>query len=129
MEADQMYFFGPSFFTHHLLGFIHERCPEASDRLPILEIHLRDGNILCVCHIILLTPKWLALAVREHGEKKAPMSTELIPYDSIARLTIRTAHAAETRVGFNAQHSIPIMGESVPASPEAALYLAAQRPE
>lgn len=63
-----------------------------------MQIHLRDGTVLEVCHVIGFTPQWVALAV---WEDDATMRTELLPYDAVLRVVIRARHATNQHIGFD----------------------------
>ena len=93
--------FGPAFFLTQLAVFVRDRCPDASERLPAVEIHLGDGTILPVCHVIDLTRSCVVLAVDDREVAGvASMRTELVPYGLIVRVTIRAFTADGVRLGF-----------------------------
>ena len=94
--------FGPRFFIGHLMAFVRERCPDPAEGLPVVLLHLMDGEVLDVCHVMGLAPDFVALAVRDNereAESRA-MRTELLPYESIHRITVRTGRPAQAHVGF-----------------------------
>jgi hypothetical protein len=84
-----------------------------------VELHLGSGEILHVCHIIEIEPTWIALAVRDGGAHE--MRTELVPYSSIARVTVWGSSSQGPRVGF-VQDRAP----AVFLTPEQALQAAAR---
>ena len=92
VAADQGLPFGPLFFLQHLRGLIRDRCPEPGEGQPTVEFHLADGEVLNVCHVMGIAPNWIALAVSEVDRPmgSATMRTELLPYATIARVTIRS---------------------------------------
>lgn len=93
--------FGPEFFLTQLNALVRDRCPDASERLPAVGLHLPDGTILGVCHVIDLTPSWVVLAVDDREiAGVASMRTELVPYKQIMRVTIRTIASDGVHVGF-----------------------------
>ena len=98
--------FGPSFFLDQLGSFVRDRCPDPSESLPLVEIHLLDGSRLDLCHVIAITPSWLALAVREEAPTGEPsrMRTELVPYALVGRVTVRGHPHSERRMGFDTAH-------------------------
>lgn len=115
--------FGPGFFLTHLRAFARDRCPDPSEALPLVEIHLDNGLTLDVCHVIGVTPFWVVLAVREaKSARERPMRTELVPYVTIARVTIRPLPPGEAHIGFDREHQ-PLVIET--ASPEKILERAA----
>ena len=96
--------FGPGFFLQQLMGFVRDRCPNPDELLPAVELHLADGDVLEVCHISGIAPQWIALAVYE-SEKGAsappPMRTELVPYEVVSRITVRSSRRELARLGFD----------------------------
>ncbi len=122
--------FGPRFFMTQLRAFARDRCPDPAERLPVVHLHLGDGEVLDVCHLIGLAPRWVALAVRETEGKEHPpaMRTELVPYEVIHRVTIRAVRPAETHIGFDQSRMPQVFADGepgAPGSPEEALRAAA----
>lgn len=101
-ELDGRVPFGPSFFLGHLAGYVRQRCPSPTEALPVVEVHLMGGEVLDVCHVIGVTPAWVALAVFDSRDTGGPpaMRTELVPYGAMVRVTIRAAATGGKRVGF-----------------------------
>ncbi|MEK7330394.1 MAG: hypothetical protein AAB113_06280 [Candidatus Eisenbacteria bacterium] len=117
-EATVRHPFGPGFFVTQLRAFAREGCPDPALGLPAVEIHLTDGDVLDLCHIIGVTPNWVALAVND-AEPAAPkprMRTEFLPYETIARVTIRGARVETPHLGFEHERVPRVL--SAPASPE-----------
>ncbi|MCI0574232.1 MAG: hypothetical protein L0Y66_26170 [Myxococcaceae bacterium] len=114
--------FGPAFFLTHLGAFVRQQCPDLGEGLPFVHLHLVSGEVLDLCHIIGLTPLFIALAVYEEavGEDSRIMRTELVPYELFVRVTIHVAEARGPRIGFH-QESPPAFR----ATPEEALQVAA----
>ncbi len=94
--------FGPRFFLGSLASFVRDRCPDPSERLPHVQIHLFDGETLDVCHVEALSAAYAALAVYERQEPGA-MRTEFVPFEMIARLTVRAVRK-ESHIGFDVEH-------------------------
>ncbi len=121
--------FGPAFFLGQLRAFARERCPEPTEELPQVEVHLATGEALDLCHVIGLAPTYVGLAIREKGRPAGEMRmrTELVPYSMIVRITIRPAHEEGPQVGFNVEHAPELLGVSSARrrSPEAVLRSAA----
>lgn len=93
--------FGPDFFLTHLTAFVRDRCPDPSERLPAVQVHLRDGAMFSVCHVIGLAGSWTALAVDDREVAGvASMRTEIVPYQLIDRVTVRALEQADDRIGF-----------------------------
>lgn len=117
--------FGPGFFMTQLRAFVRDRCPDPTEALPTVELTLESGEICDVCHVIGIAPHWVALAVREPraGDEHA-MRTELVPYATIRRVTIRPTAAGSGSIGFDRDHGPVVVGDIL-RSPEAILDRAA----
>lgn len=121
--------FNAGFFLTHLRGFVLDRCPARDMDLPRVELYLADGAVLDLCHVIAVTPAWVALAVNEEagGQERPRMRTELVPYASILRVAVRTTPTGTAHVGFDTRHAPVVLdvARRPPATPEAALRAAA----
>ncbi len=128
-EATVRHPFGPGFFVTQLRAFAREGCPDPALGLPAVEIHLTDGDVLDLCHIVGVTPSWVALAVNETESSagKPRMRTEFVPYETIARVTIRAMRELAPHLGF--EHGrVPRVLSAQPRpemTPEAAIRAAA----
>jgi len=99
LESDHP--FSPSFFRTHLATFVRDRCPDPAEKLPAVKIHLGDGSILDVCHVMGLTAAYVVLAVDDREVAGAPsMRTEIVPFRQIMRVTIRSIPGDGEHVGF-----------------------------
>lgn len=134
MASDQRVSFGPLFFMQNLRGLVRDRCPEPAESIPSVHVHLMDGEILDLCHIIGVSPNWIAMAVHEeeHAERPDQMRTELVPYHLIARVSIQTTrHSGTHPIGFNSSLDPEVYG-SIPSlagmTPEEALKAVAGIP-
>ena len=112
--------FGPSFFAHQLRAFVRDRCPDPSEALPSVQLHLAEGDVLDVCHIIGIAPRWLALAVIEEHRPTAAsaMRTEIVPYTLVSRVTVRPSRLGSGHAGFETERTPAVL--SGEASAEAA---------
>jgi len=99
-RADRASTFGPSFFLGHLGRFVRDHCPVPEESLPMVQLRLADGQTLDLCHIIGVSPRWVMLAVRDAASRQEDMAIELVPFEMIHGVRIRTRHAAGTSVGF-----------------------------
>lgn len=87
--------FGPGFFLGQLARFVRDHCPDPKENLPVVHLHLADGETLDVCHIIGVSPRWVMLAVRDSTIHRDGMAIEIVPFDLVRRVCIRTRRAAE----------------------------------
>lgn len=129
-EIDARCVFGPVFFLTQLRGFVRDRCPDAAEIMPVVELHLHSGESLDICHVIGIAPRCGALAVYEEDESTGSraMRTELVPYESIVRVTIRTVRPTSPHMGFNRAHTPTVMQHGPRMTPEEALRAAAMEP-
>jgi len=74
---------------------VRDRCPDPKENLPVVQVHLADGETLDICHIIGVSPRWVMLAVRDAASHRDGMAIELVPYEIIRRVCICTRRAAE----------------------------------
>ena len=118
IASSQRHAFGPAFFMTQLRGFAGEKCPDPAAGLPVVEIHLKDGDVLELCHIIGVTPAWVALAINEtdHTASAPHMRTEFVPFEAIARVTLRSSRPEAPHLGF--EHARVPRVLSAPAPPE-----------
>ena len=113
-EADQRVSFGPFFFMQNLRGLVRDRCPEAKEAIPSVQVHLMDGQVLEICHIIGIAPNWIALAVHEdeRSERHSPLRTEMVPYHLISRISIESnRHEGSHPIGFSTQNEPAVYGD------------------
>ncbi|MBI2829274.1 MAG: hypothetical protein HYX77_08405 [Acidobacteria bacterium] len=99
-KADLACAFGPSFFLGHLGRFVRDRCPDPKENLPLVQVRLADGETLDVCHIVGVSPRWVMLAVRDAAGPRDGMALELVPYEIVQRVCIRTRGAEGASIGF-----------------------------
>ena len=132
IEASKHYPFGPAFFMSQLRGFAGEKCPDPARGLPVVELHLADGEVLALCHVIGVAPAWVALAVNEtdHTTSAPRMRTEFVPFEVITRVTLRLSRPESPHLGF--EHSrvprmLSVSGQAE-TTPEAAIEAAASPP-
>jgi len=113
--------FGPRFFVEQLAVFVRDRCPDPAERLPRLDPWIAGGEPIAVCHVIALSPHWVAVAA---GGRGGEMRTEIIPYELLGRVTIGAGSPRGRGIGFD-QDRRPLVLADTSMSPEEALALAA----
>lgn len=117
--------FGPRFFLAQLAAFVRDRCPEPAEHLPRVDLWI-DGERVGICHVMAITPLWVAVAARG-DEEDARMRTELIPYSSIGRVTIGRAVTGGRGAGFEQEHRPFVIGPHE-MTPEEAIAAVAKSP-
>ncbi len=98
--TDRRCVFGPSFFLGRLSRFVRDQCPDPQEHLPVVHVHLADGEPLDLCHIIGVSPQWVVLAVRDPESHVDGMAIEIVPYEMIRRVCIRTRRGETGAIGF-----------------------------
>ncbi len=104
-RADLTCPFGPSFFLGHLGRFVQDHCPDPKELLPAVQIRLADGTTLDLCHIIGVSPQWVMFAVRDTESHHEEMAIELVPFELIRGVSIRTRRAEGKMLGFKQAHT------------------------
>jgi len=107
--------FGPQFFLEQLAAFVRDRCPDPGEQLPRVDLWYL-GEPLAVCHVVAVAPSWVAVAVRDRHAHDADMRTELIPYETISRVTIGAPVSRSRGVGFDCAHRPEIVEDAQPPS-------------
>lgn len=96
--------FGPPFFLKRLAALVRDGCPLRTDGLPLVLLHLVDGESIDVCHVIGLSESWVVVAAHDPGvpATTAPvrMRTVLIPYETILRVSLAEQAADGSHIGF-----------------------------
>lgn len=105
--------FGPQFFLEQLAAFVRDRCPDPGEQLPRVDLWYL-GEPLAVCHVVAVAPSWVAVAVRDRHALDAEMRTELIPYETISRVTIGAPVSRSRGMGFDGSHHPAIVDDAQP---------------
>jgi hypothetical protein len=79
---------------------VRDQCPDPKENVPTVLVHLADGETLDVCHIIGVSPQWVALAVRDAMNHRDGMAVELVPFEIIRRVCIASRRAEDASIGF-----------------------------
>lgn len=109
-RADVACTFGPSFFLGYLARFVRDHCPDPKENLPMVEVRLADGESLDLCHIIGVSPRWVMLAVRDAASHQHDMGIEIVPFELVRRVSIRTRHTEGASAGFAQSRAPEIIG-------------------
>ena len=108
IRADLACTFGPSFFLRQLARFVRDHCPTPEEHLPMVQVRLADGEVLDVCHIIGVSPRWVILAVRNAAGHQG-MVIEIVPFELVRRISISARRADGASIGFAQTHVPNIM--------------------
>lgn len=72
---------------------------------PVVFLKLADDTTLDVCHIELLTPRWMLAAVFLDDLTCENMDSVFVPYETILRVTVSTRNVSDRRMGFQLEHA------------------------
>ena len=100
-RADLACHFGPSFFLRYLGSFVRDHCPDPGEHLPVVELRLVSGESLRLCHVVGVAPRWVMLAIPAVESHGGGMAIELLPYEAICSVCIRTRETGNGSIGFN----------------------------
>ena len=97
--------FGLPFFGTMLTSRFETYCSGAGPEVPQVLLHLAGGAVLDVCHVVELTPRWIAMAVFRDDRTCEQMDLDFVPYELILRVTLSSRPAEERPLGFNVRRS------------------------
>lgn len=106
--------FGLPFFCTVLRSRLHQHCPGVTPDVPQVLLHLAGGVVLDLCHIVELSPRWIAAAVFRDARSCEEMDLEFVPYELIVRVTLSRRPADERRIGFDAERSTAAIAVALP---------------
>ena len=95
--------FDTQFFATVLGERVRETCPADTEHVPVVLLHLKDGTVLDLCHIILVTPAWVAVMHFRDTATCDDTDCSFILYEMIARITVSRRPRTEREVGFMAE--------------------------
>lgn len=92
--------FGLAFFANVFPEFLRGVCPHESGRKAAVLVHLVDGTVLDLCHVEIVSGRWMAAAAFREGGDCDAMDTVFVPFESILRVTVSVCEAGDRRLGF-----------------------------
>ena len=98
--------FGLPFFCSVMKSRLMRHCSGVGPDVPQVLLHLAEGTALDLCHIVELSPKWIAAAVFRDDRSCDRMDVEFIPYELIVRVTLSSRPGEDhDRLGFDVERS------------------------
>jgi hypothetical protein len=97
--------FNHAFFQTVFPGRVRSLCESRSGEVAIVLLQLADDRELDLCHIELLAPRWMAVAVFRNGTSCESMDSVFVPYEMITRVTLSSRNAGERHMGFQTERS------------------------
>lgn len=101
--------FNLEFFTTMFRERVGSICVHGPEEVPVILLHLSDGCALDLCHIALLTLRWIFVAAYRDSVKCEEMDKVFVPYEMITRIILSKRSASERRIGFQLEKSIPAL--------------------
>ena len=109
---------GPPFNFHFFRTMFPDRvrsmCPGQGEQIPGVVLKSVDDCTLDLCHIMLLAPKWMAVAAFRETGTCEEMDTVFVPYESILRVTVSARDGARRHMGFRFDQTAPALVETAP---------------
>ena len=101
--------FNHLFFQTIFAERLRSVCHGHSEEVPVVLLQLTDDRELDLCHIELVAPQWMAVAVFRDGPTCEAMDTVFVPYEMVTRVTISRRNSRERHLGFQAERPIPMV--------------------
>lgn len=108
--------FDGGFFSTVFKNRIQSLCAKQGAGVPVVLLQLSDGRVMDLCHIQLLTPRWMLAAVYREGTACEKMDVVFVPYAMIIGITVSSREIEERRVGFRFEASALTLKEDAAGS-------------
>jgi hypothetical protein len=105
--------FGPHFYLSVLPDRVVSQCQGHPDNVPVVNLHLGNGRMLDLCHIVHLTERWFAVQYFRDTETCEDMDVAFLPYDLVVMVTLSLHSADKRRIGFNIEGGPPSLSGQV----------------
>ena len=92
--------FDKKFFESILGERIRETCPPDPEHVPVVLLHLKDGAVLDLCHILNAEPAWVAVMHFRDTPTCEDTDCSFVLYGMINRITLSHRPRTEREVGF-----------------------------
>jgi hypothetical protein len=105
-----------AFFTEAFPSLVQEECKGRPDHVPVVHLHLSDGSLLDVCHILHLAPAWISVAFYRDAGSCEDMDFAFLPYGLISRVELSFHDPQSRRLGFRIESEPQTVASSLPAT-------------
>jgi hypothetical protein len=92
--------FGPSFFLSVLPDRIATACDAQPRQVPVVWIRLADGTLLDLCHVPVLTPRYVVVNAYRDIETCDDMDMVFVPYPFITWVKVALFEPTRRSLGF-----------------------------
>jgi len=106
--------FDAAFFATAFRERVGALCKQRPGAAAVVLVQLADGGVLDLCHIELLTRRWMTAAVFRDGSDCGEMDAALVPYELITRITLSGRKQSERRLGFQLEKSADAVTDGLP---------------
>src|SRR3990172_1079682 len=93
--------FNAAFYREALPERVAAECHGRPDAVPVVKLHLANGQVLDLCHIVHLADDWFAVQHFRDAETCADMDLAFLPYGLVGLITVSIHHPGSRRLGFS----------------------------
>ncbi|MEK7777602.1 MAG: hypothetical protein AAB303_03140 [Chloroflexota bacterium] len=93
--------FDAAFYREVLPERVATECQGRPDAVPVVKLHLANGQVLDLCHIVHLADDWFAAQHFRAAETCADMDLAFLPYGLVGLITVSIHHPTQRRIGFS----------------------------
>ncbi len=109
--------FDAHFYTSVLPDRVVAQCRGNPGAVPVVNLHLANGRVLDLCHIMHLTERWFAVQYFRDTVTCADMDVAFLPYELVVLVSVALQHPHQRRIGFDIGGEAASM-EAAPAAPD-----------
>ena len=92
--------FDGEFYRQVLPDRVGQQCQGRKDVVPVVLLHLNNGQVLDLCHIAHTDKEWFSVLYFRDIETCEDMDAAIMPYELVSFITISTAEASKRKLGF-----------------------------
>ncbi|MBI2166010.1 MAG: hypothetical protein HYU29_06360 [Chloroflexi bacterium] len=93
--------FDASFYRETLPERVTVECQSRPDAVPVVNLHLANGQVLDLCHIVHLGDAWLTVQYFRDVQACDDMDLAFLPYGLVTLVTVSLHHPTSRRIGFS----------------------------
>ena len=109
--------FDAHFYTSVLPDRVVAQCQGNPGAVPVVNLHLANGRVLDLCHIMHLTERWFAVQYFRDTVTCADMDVAFLPYELVVLVSVALQHSSQRRIGFNIRGEAAAL-DAAPAAQE-----------
>jgi hypothetical protein len=93
--------FDATFYKETLPERITRDCEGHPGDTPVVNLHLSNGTVLDLCHVVRLADMWLAVAHFRDSKTCADMDIAFVPYELVIMVTVSMYRPEVRAMGFS----------------------------